>query len=374
MKLTKIKLGELIEQVDERNKSDKYDSISVRGISTLKKFIQTKANLNGVSLTSYKIVEPGYFAYVPDTSRRGNKISLAYNNSNDTFIVSSISIVFRVCSDLLLPEYLYLFFNRPEFDRYSRYNSWGSAREPFNYSDMCDIDFELPEIDIQKKYVKIFDSINNNYNLFESYNLELKELCESYLEKIKKNEKNERIGKYIELNKETNSDNAYTAKDVIEVSSENIIIPTKANVLKNDLSKFILVKKNDFVYNPRNAVAIAKSDYNKTKLISWNNTAFHIKDEFKNTLMPEFLFMFFARNEYARWAKFNSWGSSTEVLAFDDICEYSIPIPSIKEQESIVKLYHVYMERNNILKKIDEIRKSICPILIRGAIKEANNE
>ena len=112
MKLTKIKLGELIEQVDERNKSDKYDSISVRGISTLKKFIQTKANLNGVSLTSYKIVEPGYFAYVPDTSRRGNKISLAYNNSNDTFIVSSISIVFRVCSDLLLPEYLYLFLGK----------------------------------------------------------------------------------------------------------------------------------------------------------------------------------------------------------------------------------------------------------------------
>ena len=357
MKLTKIKLGKLIEQVDERNKSDKYDSTYVRGISTLKKFIPTKANLNGVSLTSYKIVEPGYFAYVPDTSRRGDKISLAYNNSNNTFIVSSISIVFRVCSDLLLPEYLYLFFNRPEFDRYSRYNSWGSAREPFNYSDMCDIDFELPEIDIQRKYVKIFNSINNNYNLFEKYNLKLKELCESYLEKIKKNENNERIGKYIELNKDINSDNAYTA-----------------NVLKNDLSKFVLVKKNDFVYNPRNAVAIAQSYYNKTVLISWNNTAFHIKDEYKSTLMPEFLFMFFARNEYARWAKFNSWGSSTEVLSFDDICEYCIPVPGIREQELIVKLYHVYIARNNILKKIDEIRKNICPILIRGAIKEANNE
>ena len=124
MKLTK--LGTYIEQCDSRNTNRKYGAGAVVGLSTQKQVIRTKADLSGVNLASYKLMPPKAFAYVPDTSRRGDKMSLAYNSSAETYLVSSISIVFFVCENCgLMSDYLFMYFNRPEFDRYPRFNSWG---------------------------------------------------------------------------------------------------------------------------------------------------------------------------------------------------------------------------------------------------------
>lgn len=167
MALNKVKLGEYIIQSDARNSDDRLGKDSVKGIATSKAFILTKANLHGVSLTNYKVVAPRQFAYVPDTSRRGDKISLAFNDENESYLVSSISVVFGVkpdCERHLLPEYLYLYFCRPEFDRYARFHSWGSAREAFSWEEMCKIEMELPPIDIQKKYVAVFKALIENRN------------------------------------------------------------------------------------------------------------------------------------------------------------------------------------------------------------------
>ena len=169
----KYKLGEFIEAVDERNSQNRFGADSVRGISTDKKFIGTKAKLDGVKLTSYKLSLPNTFAYVADTSRRGDKMSLAYNNTDETYLVSSISTVFQVVkSEKLNSDYLYMYFNRPEFDRFARYNSWGSARESFSWDDMCDIDIDLPPLEIQEKYVAVYKSLLDNpkevtFNLME---------------------------------------------------------------------------------------------------------------------------------------------------------------------------------------------------------------
>ena len=130
MGLKKIKLGELIVALEDRNGSNIYGEEAVVGLSTQKEIIKTKADLSNVSLTSYKLFPPKTFAYVPDTSRRGEKMSMAYNTSEDTYLVSSISVVFMVKEEeILLSDYLFMYFNRPEFDRYSRFNSWGSRRE-----------------------------------------------------------------------------------------------------------------------------------------------------------------------------------------------------------------------------------------------------
>ena len=125
MALKKIKLGELIEPCDERNLENKYTLQDVKGISIQKIFIETKADMQGVSLKPYKIVKPDYFAYVTVTSRNGEKITLAYNDTEKTYIVSSSYVVFKIKrKDLINSHYLFMYFNRPEFDRYSRYNSW----------------------------------------------------------------------------------------------------------------------------------------------------------------------------------------------------------------------------------------------------------
>ena len=195
MELTKYKLGELIELSEERNFDGQITIHSVRGISTKKEFIETKADMDGVSLNSYKIVYPNFFAFVPDTSRRGDKISLSINKSNNVFLVSSISIVFKISrTHILLPDYLFMYFNRPEFDRYSRFNSWGSARETFSWEEMCDIDIVLPPIEIQKKYVDVYNSMVENQTAYEKGLEDLKLVCDGYIENLRRNLPCEKIG------------------------------------------------------------------------------------------------------------------------------------------------------------------------------------
>lgn len=166
MALTKIKLGKLIEISEEKNIDNLYTIEDVKGISIQKKFIETKADMSGVLLTPYLLVKPDDFAYVTVTSRNGDKITLAHNTTEETYIVSSSYVVFHVVrKDLLLSDYLFMYFNRPEFDRYARFNSWGSARETFDWDTMCDIVIELPDISIQQKYVDIYNAMVANQQI-----------------------------------------------------------------------------------------------------------------------------------------------------------------------------------------------------------------
>ena len=179
-----VRLGELIELCDERNSEGKYGIDDVRGISTEKKFIETKANLDGVSLTSYKIVMPDEFVYVADTSRRGEKIALALNDTNSGFLISSIYTTFRSKDEnILLPEYLYLLLSRTEFDRYSRFNSWGSARETFDWSEMCRVQIPVPPLEIQQKIVNLFNCYEECKRISTTAREKIKNLCPALVQK-----------------------------------------------------------------------------------------------------------------------------------------------------------------------------------------------
>ena len=133
--------------------------------------------MDGVSLSNYKVVKPKQIAYVADTSRRGNKISLAINDTQDDYLVSSISIVFDTNKDKLLPEYLMLFFTRPEFDRYTRFNSWGSARETFEWDDMCNVEIPIPDISIQKAIADIYKVYTTRKQINEQLKEQIKNIC-----------------------------------------------------------------------------------------------------------------------------------------------------------------------------------------------------
>src|SRR5574344_2046697 len=172
------RLGELIELFDERNVDGKYTLNDVKGISTDKTFIETKADMNGVSLNSYKIVKHDEFAYVADTSRRGDKIALAYNDSKESLLISSIYTTFRVSHrELLLSGYLSLLFTRSEFDRYARFSSWGSARETFDWNEMCDVKIPLPSIDIQQDIVNIYNVYIERQRIAVELRQKRKTLC-----------------------------------------------------------------------------------------------------------------------------------------------------------------------------------------------------
>ncbi|MCL2053339.1 MAG: hypothetical protein FWG90_02705 [Oscillospiraceae bacterium] len=225
------KLGEYIEQSDRRNADGTFTSNDVVGLSTAKQLINTKANLDGVSMTSYKLLPPRHFAYVPDTSRRGEKMSLGYNTTDQTFLVSSISIIFRVSdTDNLNSDYLYMYFNRPEFDRYARFNSWGSAREAFSWSDMCDISINLPPLANQGKVVAVYNAMLANQRAYERGLEDLKLTCDSYVERLRHEMPYIAIGEYVELCEDKNTSLEYGVEDVKGVSIEKQFIETKADM------------------------------------------------------------------------------------------------------------------------------------------------
>lgn len=179
-----VRLGDYIEQCDERNKYGIYTLEDVRGISTSKVFVLTKANMDGVSLDFYKIINPDEFAYVADTSRRGDKIAIALNDSDRTFLVSSIYTVFRSKNiNNLLSEYLYLLLSRTEFDRYARFNSWGSARETFDWDELCRVQIPLPPIEEQQSIVNIYNCLEEAKKIAAEARKQLKTLCPALVQK-----------------------------------------------------------------------------------------------------------------------------------------------------------------------------------------------
>ena len=367
-----IKLGDYVELVDNRNSELLYGIDDVRGISTLKCFIKSKASLDNVSLHNYKIVDTSEFAYVSDTSRRGDKIGLAFQDENPC-IISSIYTVFRIKSPKTInPYYLMMYFKRLEFDRYARFNSWGSARETFSWEDFCDIKMTLPDIKIQEKYVKIYNSMKKNLQVCESKLEDLKLVCDGSIEYFKKNYQCYEISNYIELVTETNAYGNYKLRDVVGVSKEKKIIPTKADASRNDLSKFIVIRPKDFIYNPRNGIAVGLNMANKNYIISWNNTAFRIKEKIIDNIMPEYLFMFLCRSEWDRKVKFDSWGSSTEIYSFESLSETKIPMLEMKKQLAIVNLFKVIEKRKNYAESMRNRINKICSTLIAGAVKEAS--
>lgn len=161
-------LGKYIRPIDARNRD--LTIINLLGVSIEKKFIPSIANIIGTDLSSYKVVRTGQFAYGPVTSRNGEKISIAYLDGEDCIISSSYSVFEVTNKEALDPEYLMLWFSRPEFDRYARYKSHGSVREIFDWNELCMVELPVPSIDEQRNIVKAYKTITDRIVLKKQIN------------------------------------------------------------------------------------------------------------------------------------------------------------------------------------------------------------
>ena len=170
-------LGNYIRLVDERNKD--LSVTKLLGVSISKKFIPSIANIVGTDLSNYKIVRTGQFAYGPVTSRNGEKISIAYLDEEDCIISSSYTVFEVENKEELDPEYLMLWFSRPEFDRYARYKSHGSVREIFDWNELCMVELPVPDIEKQRKIVKAYKTITDRIDLKQKINDNLEETAQS---------------------------------------------------------------------------------------------------------------------------------------------------------------------------------------------------
>lgn len=371
MGLAKYKFSDLIGLSDKRNNELFYGIDNVRGISIQKIFIETKADMDGVPLHSYFIVYPDSFAYVTVTSRNGEKITLAHNTTKDTYIVSSSYIVFYVKrKDLLLSDYLFMYFNRPEFDRYSRFHSWGSARETFSWEEMCNIEIELPSIDIQKKYVNIYNAMVANQQSYEQGVEDLKLSIDASIEKFKHNVKRIPIGEMIEESDVRNIEDGILV--VHGVNKDKKFMPSVASGA--DLSKYKIVRKGQFACNLMHvgrdvAVPIALHKEDKTIIVSPAYFVFKLIDV---SVLPEYAMMWLSRNEIDRYAWFLSDTNVRSGMEKKRFCEIEIPIPDIQKQKALVEMYNVYIKRRSINEKLKQQVKKLCPILIKGSLEEGH--
>lgn len=173
-------LGEFIRQVDVRNVEGKEENLL--GVSVQKTFIPSIANTNGTDFTKYKVVKKGQFTYIPDTSRRGDKIGIALLEDYDEGLVSNVYTVFEVIDEnKLLPQYLMLWFSRPEFDRYARFKSHGSVREVMDWDEMCKVELPVPEIEKQREIVKAYRAITERIELKKKINDNLEAQAQSVI-------------------------------------------------------------------------------------------------------------------------------------------------------------------------------------------------
>ena len=372
MELTKYKLGKLIEQCDNRNTDEEYTADDVRGISTGKEFIETKANMDGVSLTSYKIVKENEFAYVADTSRRGDKIAVAFNRNEGNILISSIYTVFYVSKpELLLSDYLFMFFNRSEFDRYSRFNSWGSARETFSWEDMCDIEIDLPPLPIQQKYVDIYNAMLTNQQSYERGLEDLKLSFEALIDEYKHKDNKKTVGSIFKEIDIRNTEGLITDVQGINITKQ--FMPSVANTYDVNLTKYKLVRKGQFAFSGMQTgrdECIRIALYNKEDpiIISPAYTVLEIKDDI---VLSEYVMMWFSRKEVDRLGWFMSDASIRTNLDMDRFYEIEIPVPDLNVQKAIVEIYNAYNVRKDINEKLKAQIKDICPILIKGSIEEA---
>ena len=183
MKSNYKQLGQFIRQVDVRNAAGKEENLL--GVSVQKTFIPSIANTVGTDFTKYKVVRRGQFTYIPDTSRRGDKIGIALLSDCDEGLVSNVYTTFEVIDkNELLPEYLMLWFSRPEFDRYARFKSHGSVREVMDWDEMCKVQLPVPPISVQRDIVKAYQTITNRIALKRQVNDNLEAAAQAIYKKM----------------------------------------------------------------------------------------------------------------------------------------------------------------------------------------------
>ena len=362
-----VRLGDYIEECDERNTEGKYTLDDVRGISIEKKLIFTKANMDGITLEPYKLLKPLEFGYVTVTSRNGDKITLAINREKKTFLVSSSYKVFKTKSKLL-PEYLYLLLSHGEFDRYARFNSWGSARETFDWEEMCRINIPLPSIEVQQELVDTYTGLKRLAEENEALIAPLTEACQAFIVDCQKKYPTVELGKYIEECDERNTEGKYTLDDVRGISTDKKFISTKANMDGVSLTSYKVVNPSGFVYvadtsRRGDKIALAHNSTKQSLLVSSVYTVFKTKDG----LLPEYLYLLLSRGEFDRYARFNSWGSARETFDWTELCRVSIALPPPEVQQSIVNLYHCIEEAKKIANEARAQLQTLCPVLIQYA-------
>lgn len=367
------RIGDYIHLVDNRNKD--LAVTNLLGINITKNFMPSVANTSESDLSKYKIIQKGQFAYSAMQVGRDETIRLALYADDKPAIISPAYLVIEVNDENeFLPEFMMMWFQRTESDRFGWFISDSSVRASLEWERFCEIQIPIPDIDEQRKFVALYNGLLTNQKTYENSMADLQMICDTYIENLIKTEEPKVLGEYIEQSDERNND--LKIDNLIGISVNKVFMETKSNKEQLDLSNYKIVRPREFGYvsvTSRNGekISIAIMD-GEAGLVSSTYTVFRVKDT--SVLLPEYLFLFFKRSEFDRYARFHSWGSARETFDWADMCNVKLPIPHIKIQEAIVTIYHTLETRKRINEQLKNTVKPLCPVLMKGVVESMKSE
>ena len=368
MPLTKAKIGSLITPFICKNSSG--ENLPIFGLNIDKEFMPTHADIDNVDISKYKIVNPGEFAFSGMQTGRDDCIRIGFLDGKEPVLISPAYITFRVTSELILPTYFFMIFRSSEMDRYGSFLSDSSIRSNLDWDRFCDIELELPSLDVQRKYVVIYQSLLSNAQSYESKLEDLRIACGACLEEALKDFPSTLEG-CLFAKGEKNSDGQ--AKMEMGISISKVFFPTLAR--SSNIRGQKKVRPGQFAFVPvtsRNGdkLSIALNQSDDCYAVSSSYEVF----ETAPTVNPKYLYIWLTRPSFDRFARFNSWGSVRETISLEEISRYKIGLPPRERQDAIVAIYEAYERRLGFVKRLNRVLKEVCPILVRGAIRESLGE
>lgn len=373
MGLSKLKIGAFVEPYNEACGIAKLTLDDVSGINRDKEFFEPSKQV-GADTSKYKVVPPDHFACNLMHVGRDVVLPVALNHSGKKKYVSPAYTVFRIKNEsTILKEYFFLLLNSKERDRYFWFHTDSSVRDGMEWSAFCDLEIDVPDISVQRKYVDIYLGGQENLNALRKGIEELQRTYLSCMDNIKKSAPLLRLGDYISQLFEKNDNEKLGIDRVRGVSNTKEIQRTKANVSMRDLSTFLVIRRNQFVFNRRTTrngerLGLGFNDTDEELLFTNDYVAFEIRDT--DVLLPEYLYLYFKRDEFDRYVRYNSWGSATEFFNWEDMQEVRVPVPDISTQKALADIYWIHKKRRELAERLEKQQKDICPILVRGAIEE----
>lgn len=370
MALIKYKIGQLLTIVDERNS---YGIKEFYGININKEFMPTVANTEGLDESNYKVVRKNRYVFSGMQTGRDECIRISMYLNDMPIIVSPAYTTFEVvATNIVDPTYFFMLFLSKEKDRLGWFYSDGSIRSNLDWDRFCDIELMLPDLPTQQKYVDIYKAMVANQQSYERGLEDLKLVCDAYIEDLRRKMPCEKIGQYIRQSNVRNSDKSNDF--VVGLSTKKEFREAQSRVNRNELGNYKIVNPYDIAFVPTTdtwkVLAFAINRFDKPIVVSPIYEVFSVD---QSKLLSQYLAMWLSRQEFDRYARFNSWGSARENFSFDDMQNVDIPIPEVENQKSIVDIYNAYIARKKINEKMKSQIKDICPILIKGSLEEGKN-
>jgi len=366
------RIGNYIQLVDNRNENMEVGQDRLLGINIDKEFMPSVANVTKSNLPKYKIIQKGQFAYSAMQVGRDETIRVVLFTDEDPAIISPAYQVFEVINqNEVYPEFLMMWFQRPESDRFGWFISDSSVRASLEWERFCDIEIPIPHIEQQKKYVDIYQGLLNNQKTYEASLDDLQLVCTSFMDTLKNHDNQIRIGDLVALIDRRNKDTGI--QNLLGMNVEKEFMPSKANVSKNNLSKYKVIQKGQFAYSAMQVgrdetVRVALYNKNEPAIISPAYSVFEVKNE--NIILAEFLVLWFYRPEFNRYGWFLSDSSVRSSLEWERFTEIKVPVPKIETQKAIVTIYRTLKIRKRINNQLKQKMKPLCPVLMKGVIEE----